>query len=177
MDLLDEDDVLGKSLIEMRDSLKKAREEERNRKEEEEKRSWINEGLAKFAEILRQNNDDLVKLGDELIKNIVWYLKANLGGLFIANENQGEVTYDLVSAFAYDRIRYIERSFQEGEGLVGSCAVEKETIYLLEVPDNYIEITSGLGGARPNSVLLIPLKIDEDVLGVIELASSKISSP
>lgn len=173
LDLLDEDDVLGKSLIEMRDSLKKAREEERNRKEEEEKRSWINEGLAKFAEILRQNNDDLVKLGDELIKNIVWYLKANLGGLFIANENQGEVTYDLVSAFAYDRIRYIERSFQEGEGLVGSCAVEKETIYLLEVPDNYIEITSGLGGARPNSVLLIPLKIDEDVLGVIELASLK----
>ncbi len=171
LNLLSEEDTLGKSLLEMRDNLRKAQEGEKKRKIEEEKRSWINEGLAKFGEILRQNNDNLSKLGDELIKNMVWYLKASLGGIFVANETNSPITYDLVSAFAYDRIRYLERSFEEGEGLIGSCAAEKETIFLAQVPNDYIEVTSGLGGTQPNSVLLIPLKIEQDVLGVIELAS------
>lgn len=169
--LLSEDDTLGKSLIEMRKSLKRADAEAKKRKEEEEKRAWANEGLTKFGDILRQNIDNLSALGNEIIKNLVWYLKASLGGIFVVNENNKPITYELVSAFAYDRIRFLEKSFEEGEGLIGSCVAEKDTIFLAQVPDDYIEITSGLGGTPPNSLLLIPLKIENEVLGVIELAS------
>lgn len=174
LNLLSQDDVLGKSLLEMRESLKRAEEEERQRKEEDEKRRWINEGLAKFGDILRQNNDNLSKLGNEIIKNLVWYLKADLGGIFAKNENSTPVTYDLAASFAYDRNRFLAKSFGLGEGLIGTCAVEKGTIYLTLLPENYIEITSGLGTANPNNVLITPLVIEEEVLGVIELASLKI---
>lgn len=171
LNLLSDDDKLGKSLLDMRDSLKKAKDEEEMRKQEEEKRTWTNEGLAKFGDVLRQNNDNLTKLSDEIIKNLVWYLNSSLGGIFIKIEDKDRPYYELVSAFAYDRKRYIKKTFEEGEGLIGSCAAEKDTIYLAVVPNEYIEIVSGLGGANPNSLLLIPLKIENDVLGVIEIAS------
>ncbi|MFP4555524.1 MAG: cache domain-containing protein [Bacteroidales bacterium] len=171
--LLSDEDVLGKSLLEMRQSLIDAKNEERKRKDEDEKRRWVNEGLAKFGDILRQNNENLSKLGDEIIKELVWYLEASLGGIFVKNESNDPYTYDLVSAFAYDRKRYLQKSFEQGEGLVGSCAAEEDTIYLKEIPQEYIDITSGLGGTNPNTLLLIPLKIEGEVLGVIEIGFLK----
>lgn len=169
--LLSEDDILGKSLIDMRDSLIKAREEENKRKSEEEKVKWANEGLTIFGELLRQNNNDQSKLGDEIIKNLVWYLNAIQGGLFIINDKSQHEEYELVSAFAFDRKRIIKKTFAKGEGLVGTCAAEKDIVNLIEIPQEYIEITSGLGGANPNALLLVPLIVEEEVLGVIELTS------
>lgn len=169
--LLSEYDVLGKSLIEMRNNLRKADSDDEMRKREEQKTRWINEGLAKFGEILRHNNDNLELLCDDVIKNLVWYLNASLGGLFMETDKDGQKTYDLVSAFAYDRKRYLQKSYQEAEGLIGACAAERDVIMLNEIPQDYIEITSGLGDTNPNFLFLVPLINEEEVLGVIELAS------
>lgn len=175
VELLSHDDLLGKSLIEMRDNLKHARTEEEQRKLEEEKKKWVNEGLAKFGEILRQNNDNLNLLCDNIIKNLVWYLNASLGGVFILNDNKetNEKTFDMVSAFAYDRKRFLNKTYHFSEGLIGACAAEKDIVMLTEIPQEYIEVTSGLGGANPNFLFLVPLITEEQVMGVIELASLK----
>jgi len=169
--LLSEDDVLGKSLIEMRDSLIKARDEENIRKNEEEKVKWANEGLSLFGDILRQNNNNLSALGDEIIKNLVWYLNSVQGGLFVIDDKSETEKYELVAAFAFDRKKYLNKSFAKGEGLVGTCAAERDIIHLTEIPQEYIEITSGLGGSNPNALLLVPLIVEDEVLGVIELSS------
>ena len=172
LELLSKNDLLGESLINMRNNLQSAKKEEENRKTEDQKRRWANEGLAKFSDILRKDNDNLEILAREIIKNLVYYLKSNQGGLFIINENDGSIpTFNLLSAFAFDRQKFIKKQVDLGEGLVGTCAVEKETIYLTEIPHNYVQVTSGLGGANPNSLLLVPLIIENDVLGVIEMAS------
>ena len=171
-DLLSDEDILGKSLIEMRNSLVKADEEDEKRKTEDEKRRWANEGLAKFADILRQNNDNLENLATEIIMNLVDYLKANQGGLFVLNDNDKEnIYFNLLSAFAYDRRKYMQKQIQIGEGLIGTCAIEKKTIFMTDIPHDYMEITSGLGGANPSSLLIIPLKLEDDILGVLEIAS------
>lgn len=169
--LLSEHDVLGKSLIEMRDNLRKASADDKIRQEEELKKKWINEGLAKFGDILRQNNDNIEQLSDNIIKNLVWYLNASLGGLFIINEKDDTKTFDLVSCYAYDRKRIIKESYELSEGLIGACASEREIILLTEIPQDYIEITSGLGDTNPNSLFLVPLIDEDEVLGVIEIAS------
>jgi methyl-accepting chemotaxis protein len=171
-DLLSDDDRLGQALINMRNSLKKAKEEEEKRKEEDEKRRWVNEGLAKFADILRQNNDNLEKLSYEIIRNLIEYLGAIQGGLFVLNEEeQDDVFYELKAAYAFDRQKYLTKHIKLGEGLVGTCAMEKKSIYMTELPQDYIEITSGLGDANPDALFIVPLKVEEDVLGVLELAS------
>ncbi len=170
--VLSDDDQLGQSLVEMRNSLKEAREEEEKRKVEDEKRRWVNEGLARFADILRQDNDDLEKLSYQIISNLVHYLGANQGGLFLLNdEDQENVFYELKAAHAFNRQKYLQREIKPGEGLVGTCAIEKQTIYMTNLPQDYIQITSGLGDANPNSLLLVPLKVEEQTLGVIEIAS------
>jgi len=171
LQLLSEEDILGKSLIEMRDSLIKAREEDNIRKNEEEKVKWTNEGISLFGDILRQNNTNLSLLGDEIVKNLVWYLNSVQGGLFVIDDKSETVHYDLVAAFAFDRKKYMNKSFSTGEGLVGTCAAEKDIIHLTEIPQEYIEVTSGLGGANPNALLLVPLIVEDEVLGVIELSS------
>jgi methyl-accepting chemotaxis protein len=171
-ELLSEEDRLGRSLLNMRDSLKKAQEEEEKRKIEDAKRRWVNEGLAKFADILRQNNDNLEQLSYEIIKNLVEYLDANQGGIFVLNdEDKNNPVYELKAAYAYNRRKYLEKQLKPGESLVGTCALEKETIYMTDVPQDYIRITSGLGDSSPDSILIVPLKMEEDVLGVVEIAS------
>lgn len=172
LELVSEEDLLGKSLLNMRSSLLKARSEDEKRTEEDKKRRWSNEGLAKFAEILRNNNDNISILANNIIKNLVYYLNANQGGLFIHNDQEKQsVIFELLAAFAYDTEKFLKKEIELGEGLVGTCASEKNTIYLTEIPQDYIQITSGLGGANPSSLLFVPLKIENDILGVIEIAS------
>lgn len=171
---LGEQDLLGSSLLNMRESLKAANIEDAKRKREDELRNWATAGLAMFSDILRQNNNNLNKLSDNVIQNLVNYLDANQGGLFLYNDEDPENRHlELISAFAYNRKKFFEKRIALGEGLVGTCAVEKQTIYLKEIPTEYIRITSGLGEAVPTSLLIVPLKIEEAIFGAIEIASFK----
>ena len=172
---LSEKDELGKSLLTMRDNLKKAKEEEGKRKQEDAQRNWIATGLAQFSEILRQNNDNLEKLGDAILQNLVHYVEAIQGGLFIYDEDNRELY--LLSAYAYNRKKFMQKTVKLGEGLVGTCAIEKEKIFLTDVPNEYLTITSGLGEANPRNILLVPLKLEDNIFGVIELASFDVFEP
>ncbi len=169
---LSDKDVLGNSLLNMRKSLVQANREQKKRQREDIQRNWTTEGQAKFAEILRHHTDDITELSDDIIVNLVKYLKANQGGIFIYNDTDpNDINLELLSAYAYNRKKFIKRKIKMGEGLVGAAALEKYTIYLTDIPDNYIEIESGIGSANPKALLIVPLKIENDILGVIELAS------
>lgn len=175
LELLSSSDVLGKSLIEMQRSLQKASEEEEKRKAEDLKRSWANEGATLFADILRKNNNDLKVLCDEVITNLVKYLKANQGGIMICNnDNKDDIHFELYSTYAWDRKKFLQKRIEWGEGLVGACALEKKPIFLTKIPDSYVAITSGLGEANPKSIIIVPMIHEEEVLGVIEIASFKV---
>jgi PAS domain S-box-containing protein len=167
-----DDDQLSQALLHIRDSLKNADEEAEKLKIEEEKRRWVNEGIAKFEELLRKNNDNLENLSFSILSNLVQYLDASQGGLFMLNDNDPEdIFYELKAAYAFNRKKYMDQTVRPGEGLVGTCAIEGEYIYMTDIPQDYIRITSGLGDANPDSLLLVPLKTDEKIEGVIEIAS------
>ncbi len=92
--------------------------------------------------------------------------------MFILNEDNETNKYlDLVACYAFERKKYMSRQVSLGDGLVGQCFLEGERIYLTEVPHEYVSITSGLGGATPNAVLLMPLKVNDTIFGVLELAT------
>lgn len=156
---------LADSLIEMQQKL-------RTLNEEEQKRKWANEGLARFVDIMRSSDDELSVLGDKIISTLVSYTRSNQGGLYILNDDNERNRYlELISLFAFDTKKHEQQVVKPGQGLLGQAFLEKETTYLTAIPEEYVRITSGLGGANPKSVLIVPLKVDRDVYGLVELAS------
>ncbi len=162
---LGKDDILGNSLITMRRNLVDVADKEK-------KRNWATEGLAKFGEILRMNNEGLKGLADNIISNLVRYLNANQGGLFIVNDtNPKDAHLELIACYAWNKKKYLHMRIEQGEGLVGQAWQENDTLYITDVPADFVKITSGLGDANPNAFLIIPLKINDETYGVIEIAS------
>ncbi|MEK6482252.1 PAS domain S-box protein [Catalinimonas sp. 4WD22] len=158
-------DQLGKALVDMRDKMQAYQDEEK-------RRNWSTEGHAYFAEILRENTDNLEEFSNQVIRHLVKYLKCNQGSLFIEQENQeGEPYLELTACYAYDKQKYQEKKVKLGQGLVGQCAFEKQTMCITDLPQNYVHITSGLGEATPAHLVIVPLKVNQEFHGVIELAS------
>lgn len=148
-------------------------------KDQDQIRIWTTEGLSKFGEIIRKYQDNFDKLSENLISNVVTYVGAKVGGLFILEEDEtsNQKFLQLRAAYAYDRKKYISKRVEIGEGIVGQCYLEAQTVYMAKVPNNYLSITSGLGEANPNSLLVIPLRTNDKIEGVLELASLKPFKP
>src|SRR5258708_39405268 len=83
----------------------------------------------------------------------------------------GTPTLRLLASYAYRTRKHIGARFGIGEGLVGQAALEKQPILLQNVPDDYIQITSGLGEAPPRNIIVLPVLVEGEVKAVIELAS------
>ncbi len=155
-------DMLGHALLNMRNNLRKVALED-------SKRNWTNENLAYFGELLRVQHENLDELSYRVINKLVDCMEANQGGFFLLSEDGHQL--ELKSAFAYEKRKYLQKVVNSDEGLVGQCLQEAKPIYLKEIPEDYMEITSGLGGSRPSSVLLLPLLYNDVGYGVIELSS------
>ncbi len=173
--LRSEGDVLGNALLSMRDNLVKANKEGEQRQKENTQRNWASHGIAFFNEVIRDNNNDMQALTNAVIEKLVNYTNSNIGGLFIVNEENEFNKYLELSAFyAFDRLKFLEKKIKFGETLVGQCYVENDTIYITDVPDDYVYITSGLGSDKPKSILIVPLQFNEVTYGVVEIASFNI---
>jgi len=167
-----QDDVLGQSILDLRDNLKKNKEEEERRRKEDQQRNWIAEGLATFGDILRRDIDNIEELSYNLISNLIKYIDANQGAFFIIeDEDEADTHLKMTACYAYERRKYADKRLELGEGIVGAAILEQETIYMTDVPESYVNITSGLGKATPGCLLVVPLKINEEVHGVIEIGA------
>lgn len=159
-------DVLGRALLDIRQNLIAI-------KKEDEERNWAAEGLATFVNVL-QSSTHLKTMSNDIIVNLVRIIKANQGTLFLLNvDGQGQTFLEMQACYAYNRSKHISQRIAPGEGLIGQAYLEKETIYLREVPDNFVRITSGLGDSNPRFILIVPLIMNEDVVGILELAGFK----
>ncbi len=157
----------GESVTAMREGLLKVSEQDRVR-------SWTNIGLALFGDILRRESTNIEKLSEELVAKLVRYTEINQAGIFILSDKKNEIKeefMELSACYAYDKKKFMERQIMKGQSLVGRVWREGKPIYLTEIPNNYIEIRTGLGGANPRFLFIVPLKLNDEVQGVLELAS------
>lgn len=166
------DDVLGQSILDLRDNLKKNKEEEENRRKIDQQSNWVAEGLATFGEILRKDTDNLEELTYNLISTLVKYIKANQGAIFIIDDEiEADKHLKMTACYAYDRRKYADKRIELGDGIIGAAILEQETIFVTDVPKSYVHITSGLGEATPKCLLVVPLKFNDYVHGVIEIGA------
>ncbi|EAY27133.1 SpoIIE family protein phosphatase [Microscilla marina] len=158
------DIVLGNTLIKMRDNLQRsATIQDRN--------NWVSDGLAKFSEVLR-SQENLLKVGDEVIVGVVEYMSANQGALYMLSEDK-EDELSLLAYYGIDK-EATQQTIKIDHGLAGQAFRQGKTIHISDIPKDYGYISSITGKAAPNNVLIVPLTIQETVEGVLEISSFKV---
>lgn len=155
-------------LIQMREKMKML-------KEDDERRNWTTGGLAKFSEVIRNHQHNLQELCYEVTVFLVKYLGGQQGGFFVLREDEEERSYlELVSCYAFDKKKHIEKRVEIGQGLIGQTYLEQTTAMLTEIPQGYTHITSGLGDETPTCLLVVPMKYNGKVEAVIEIAGFEV---
>jgi methyl-accepting chemotaxis protein len=105
------------------------------------------------------------------IQAICKQLDAGQGAAYAAFETDGVRKVELRGGYALSIAESTVIAYEFGEGLVGQAAASSKTIYVDDVPDGYIKIISGLGSASPKYLLFTPVKKQDQLRGVLEIAS------
>lgn len=153
-----ENDILGNSILRMRNNLKELAEKER-------KRRFLLEGNDLLNNLMR-GEKNVPELADKVVKHLCSYLGLQVGAFFIADEDNFlylNGTFGIKEGDLPDRL-------EPGEGMVGQAAVSKEAIILHDIPEYFIRISSSFIEQKPKSIYIIPLVFEGNTIGVIELA-------
>ncbi|MBR4324180.1 MAG: GAF domain-containing protein [Bacteroidales bacterium] len=168
------DNPIGSALVTLRNDMLETSEKEQQRFNEERQNQWATEGHSIFSDILRNNISDIHKLCDAVMDRLVPYINVTQGGIFIRTtrpDDPNTECFELYAVFAFGHHRFHKRILALDEGIIGACAMEKHTIIINEVPDNYTEIGSGLGQAKPKALMFVPLLYNDYLYGVMEFAA------
>jgi hypothetical protein len=83
---------------------------------------------------------------------------------------EADDTSVLQLAGSYACTQELPQTIALGEGLLGQCAVERRSQLVHTAPEGFAAIRSGLGESEPVAMLIAPLLLNEQVLGVVEVA-------
>lgn len=141
---------------------------------ENELREKLNEGAFEVSAILQHDNN-LNSLSMSLLKKIIGFLEIEMGAIFVVNrENTEDIFLQMSANYAFSEEKVKSKTIKANSGLVGRCFMEKQSIFITEIPEDYTKIKSGFGHTDPKSIVIIPLIFNNIVQAVIELASIKI---
>ncbi|MCF6240241.1 MAG: GAF domain-containing protein [Bacteroidales bacterium] len=131
---------------------------------------WIRKGLTGFSEVLRKNFDEPAKHAKEILSNLVAYLNVPMGAIYLPSSEKRN-TFDLVGSIAFGKEKHYVRSVMLGEGIVGTVALERKTLNITDIPEDYFKVSSGFCEVKPKIIIVIPINLENKVFGIIELAS------
>jgi transcriptional regulator with GAF, ATPase, and Fis domain len=156
---------LAGELMKMRDNMKMI-------KAQDEIRNWTSEGLAKFSDVIRQNQNNIQSLSYDVLVYLTKYMNAQQGCLFVLQEDieDGHMYLEMTACYAFNRKKHVSKRIEIGQGIIGQAYLEGGSVLLTDVPNGYTEITSGLGESTPTCILVVPMKYNEKIEAVIEIA-------
>lgn len=170
LDTLPQDNQFQKSYNNMLETLRQITVQENERKEKEKAQLWITEGVAAVNDSMRIGSNKVDILSGNILMTLVKYTKAVLGGLYIYSKEEDGEYLNLNAAVAFDKKKAVRIKIEKGVGLVGTCALEKQAIFLDKLPDDYINVFTGLGKSKPRFLAILPMLYDGDLIAVAEMA-------
>ena len=152
-------DTINQMITNLRDTTRTNKEQD-----------WLKTNLAKFFGLM-QGQRNLQSLTDQIMSELTPVVEAQYGAFYLAEPQDNQTALALTSTYAYTKRKQLSNRFGLGEGIVGQCARERKPILVTDVPENYIEIASGLGKSSPRNIAVYPIFFEDQVKGVIELGS------
>src|SRR3989449_1726691 len=114
---------------------------------------WLKTNLARFTRML-QGQRDMTTVAQMVLSELAPLVDAQQGVFYVNTSSNGQPLMKLLGGYAYMKRKNLANEFQAGEGLVGQCTLEKARILVTNVPNNYVYVTSGLGEAPPNNIVV-----------------------
>jgi len=139
-------------------------------KVKQEQFNWINEGINEIVELMRDSDKNMVKLANTLLPVLIKKIGASVGVMYIHSNNGAEEQLNLIAKYGIDEEDEVQ-NIEVGEGLIGQCFKDGKERFINDVPRNYLPIKSGLGDSSAKTLAIVPMKIDQLIIGVIEIAS------
>ena len=132
---------------------------------------WLNSNLARFSGMM-QGQRDLQTVSRVIMSELTPLVGAGYGAFFLAEEIEEETPeLQLIASYGYKQRKKVSNRFKLGESLVGQAALERQSILISELPEDYVRVASGLGEAAPRNIVVMPVLFEDQVMAVIELAS------
>lgn len=166
-------DILGSSINMVSKNLKKLEQETIKNKEKSDIQIWQRKGRFEVANAQIKSSYDINELAFNLLKTVVNYSGAVLGGVYLNRNTEEEPYVELIVAYAYGNKKYMTKKFKHGNGLPGTAAIEKKKIVMNKIPQDYLTIVSGLGNSQPQFLIILPIFNNNELIALLEIAFIK----
>ena len=135
-----------------------------------QQQDWLKTNLARIAGMM-QGHRDLAVVAELIMDELAPLVGAQHGTFFLAEQGDGdEPRLRLIAGYGL-RADEAPSQYRLGQSLIGQVARTKRSIVVADIPKGYIKISSGLGEAPSANLGIVPILFEDQVLGVIELAS------
>ncbi|WP_327733214.1 HAMP domain-containing protein [Streptomyces nojiriensis] len=140
-----------------------------------QEQDWLKSNLARISGLM-QGHRDLAAVAELVMDELTPLVAAQYGAFYLAEDGPGGPLLILVGSYGRPAGSGEGTGFALGESLVGQAARSHRIIATDQVPGGYV-ISSGLGHTTPGSLIILPIVVEDQVLGVIELASFSAFTP
>src|SRR5678816_4308187 len=137
---------------------------------------WLKTNLAKFSRML-QGQKDLVTVGQLILSELAPVVGVQQAEFYVLSTVNDTPQLRLFASYASGGQPTHGKVVKLGEGLVGQCAIDKERILLTNVPSAAFRVASGLSENAAMDVMVLPVVFEDEVRGVLELASLQRFNP
>ncbi len=170
--LINKTDKIGGNLIELKNKQQKRLDESHQLQDTEYIQRFVTNGITAIGKIMRANTNSINLLANNVLKGILGYLEAPQGAFYVYKNTDKKSDYvELVASYAYGKEKSKDKIIKLNEGLIGSVAVEKKHAVFNQLPEGYIYLSVGYGSIAPESLIILPLMIEDEIYGIIEIAS------
>ena len=131
--------------------------------------NWLKTNLAQFSRLL-QGQRNLETMSALILARLALLVGVQHSRFYNIDPEDNRLTP--IACYGFVELDPLTASFQPGEGLLGQCAFLKKTMCVTDVPQNYVDMFTAMGTPAPVCILLLPILFGQQVMAVIELASS-----
>ncbi|MEV6872427.1 HAMP domain-containing protein [Amycolatopsis sp. NPDC051128] len=161
-------------VAELKDNINSMVESLRETTRANQEQDWLKSNLATITGLM-QGRRDLAVVAAAVMDELVPLVNAQYGAFYLADDTAEVPELRLVGAYGHPEIGTVGDGpavrFRVGQSLVGQAARSRRPIVVDDVPPGYATISSGLGSTAPASLIVLPIVVEDQVLGVLELAS------
>ena len=128
------------------------------------KSDWHQKGLALLNESL-VGNKSVSQVTIDSLNKLIEYGNCTNGAVYLLDEGQLRLT----TAFGLENS--MKQSFDLGEGMVGQAFIQKMPKVYNDLNDDDFAVSFATGKVKINAILLIPVILNNEAIGVLELSS------